>query len=97
MPVFVLLDVGLRPSAIAAALDLLPGDPERRVFRHPAFCHRPLKHRAQRIKKIPLPERRAVLLIDHALHMLAVQYHDAATVYLGAIYALVAVGFPKIL
>jgi hypothetical protein len=75
---------------------LLPGDAERRIARHTAFLHRPFKHRAQRIEKIALSERRASLLVDHALHMLAVQHHDAATVCLGAVDAFVAVCLAEI-
>jgi hypothetical protein len=96
VPSRVLLDVALRPSSVAGALDPLPCDAERRIARHTAFRHSPPKQCPQRIEKIALPERRAMLLVDHALHMLAVQQHGAATVGLCAINALVAVRFAEI-
>ena len=86
----------LRPSAVASALDLLTGDAERWIVGNAAFRHRPLKHRAQRVEKIALPERSAALLVDHALHMFAVQHHDAATICLNSVNALVTVCLAEI-
>src|SRR5260370_40199128 len=92
----VLLDVALRPSAVAGALDLLPGDAERWIFRDPAFRHRPVKHRPQRVEEVTLRERCIGLFVDYPLHVLAGEQHDMSAVRLGPEHTLVAMRLAKI-
>ena len=74
----VLLDVALRPSRYPVLLILCRVTPSVGSSRDPAFGHRPLKHRPQRVEEVALCEWRTGLLVDNALHMLAGQQHDAA-------------------
>lgn len=92
----VLLDVVLRPGAVAGALDLEAGDAERRIVWHPAFRHRPAGHRTQRIEEITLRERCTGLLVDDAQRVLSGQHHDTVAVRHSAVDAFVAVCLAEI-
>jgi hypothetical protein len=61
VPSLVFLDVALRPSAITRRFDPLPCNPNCWIGRHPVFRYGPLEQRTQRVEKITLPKRRAVL------------------------------------
>ena len=80
------------PRPISRRLDLLALDAERRIFRDAAFADGPLQTDAHRVQKIALREWRRDLLVDEALHMLALEQHDAfARARVDAVERLVAV------